>query len=157
MHGVLEGHSSPLKFWVPPKVTNSLSTSLFKLALNFQVPPKMEGGGWHHEMYVFYTIDNIHWFCHNFCETVPTLTIVIHFLQIWMQIWAMSANICTIILSYLVENQKPFLAQWFKLISIEKEEQIFSVIYLTTYIFQYRSGHKCWEPEILNTLWLIYF
>ena len=45
MHGVLEGHSSPLKFWVSPKVTNSLSTSLFKLALNFQVPPKMEGGG----------------------------------------------------------------------------------------------------------------
>ena len=31
MHGVLEGHSSPLKFWIPSKVIRFLSSPLFKV------------------------------------------------------------------------------------------------------------------------------
>ena len=29
MHGILEGHSFPLKFWVPPKVTNFIIPTPF--------------------------------------------------------------------------------------------------------------------------------
>ena len=66
-------------------------------------------------------------------------------------------KICNIILSYLEENQKYFfwLNDW--LISIEKKEKTFSIIYPTTGIFWHQSGHKCREPKILNALRLVYF
>ena len=60
-------------------------------------------------------------------------------------------------LSYLDENQI-LLRLKDRLISLEKEEKIFfSIIYLATFIFWHQSGHKYQEPEILNTLRLVYF
>ena len=56
---------------------------------------------------------------------------------------------CYIIVSYLEEKQKPFLVQ-----SIEKEKKL---IYPTKCIFWHWSSHKCQQPEILNTLRLVYF
>ena len=44
MHGVLEGHSSHVKFYVPPEKGGGGGW----------------GGGWHHEMYLFHIIDTIH-------------------------------------------------------------------------------------------------
>ena len=68
-------------------------------------------------MYVFHTIDNIHWF-HQFLwdsSNKLTLTIGIHFLS--CDLYERKQNLkntyltFTIILSCLEENQKPFLAQ----------------------------------------------
>ena len=44
MHGVLEGHSSPLKFWVPPKVTNFLSSPFLNQPKISRSSSKMGGG-----------------------------------------------------------------------------------------------------------------
>ena len=57
-------------------------------------------------------------------------------------------KIYNIILSYLEENQKPFFGS----VII-----FFLTIYPATCIFQHGSGHKYQEPEILNTLRLVYF
>ena len=44
MHGVLEDHSSPLKFWVPPKVTNFLiSPFLIQPKISSPLPLKFFG------------------------------------------------------------------------------------------------------------------
>ena len=79
MHGTLEGHSSPLKFW------GSLSNKFSQLSPFLNYPKisrsPLKFGGWHHKIYVFHTIDNIHWFYHTDSSDKLTLTMVIHFLS----------------------------------------------------------------------------
>ena len=64
-------------------------------------------------------------------------------------------KIYNIILSHLEENQKHF---WLndRLKHIEKKN-FFTIIYPATSSFRHRSSHKEQEPEILNTLRLVYF
>ena len=62
-----------LNFRFPLKVTIFLSFPLLDQPKISSSPLKWVGvGGLNHEMYVFHTIDNIHWFYLNFCETLPT-------------------------------------------------------------------------------------
>ena len=58
MHGVLEDHSSPLKFWVSPKVTNFLPLAFLIQPKISSPPPTKIFGGWHHGICVFHTIVN---------------------------------------------------------------------------------------------------
>ena len=45
MHDVLEGHNSPFKVWVPPKVTNFLSSPFLNQPKNSRPLLNWGGGG----------------------------------------------------------------------------------------------------------------
>ena len=58
-------------------------------------------------------------------------------------------KICNIILSYLEENQKPFLAEW-RLISIEKGESFFFQLSIRPHLMYFSAPVESWVLRTWN-------
>ena len=158
MHGVLVGHSSSLKFWIPPKAINFLS-SPFLNQLKFPGHHLKGGGGGG----ATYTMKCMYFI--QLTTSTDFITISLRFFQqvkfnnsnpfsvLW-SLWAQTEPSEYILIQYWIYKSHFWLN--YRLISIKKKKFCFQWS-IWPCIFWHQSGHKYGEPEILNTLRQVYF